>query len=378
MGKITENAKYLIKLSLEAGSLVERTDIIGAIFGQTEGLLGQEMDLKELQESGKIGRIDIHFKKNKEEKTKVEIIIPSNLSTSESALLAAALETIDKVGYTTAKVTLDEIEDIRSSKRNFIEKRSREILEKLYKDIPDTKETLNKLSSDIRTKEIKTYKGLTGGPDVLTNKEIIIVEGRADVVNLVGYGIKNTIAVGGSKPSPQIKDIVKNKSVTVFLDGDRGGDLISKRLNQEIKIDYIARAPDGKEVEELTKKEIYQCLKTKKKNEVKSKETQQFENKTTLPLDLKERVKPMIKNMLGTKEVRLLDNNLNEVHKMSYGEIKQVLKTADLDNVSIVLMDGKLTQELAEQIEKKNINAVVCFDSERFKTKMKVLCIHDF
>ncbi len=378
MGKITENAKYLIKLSLEAGSLVERTDIIGAIFGQTEGLLGQEMDLKELQESGKIGRIDIHFKKNKEEKTKVEIIIPSNLSTSESALLAAALETIDKVGYTTAKVTLDEIEDIRSSKRNFIEKRSREILEKLYKDIPDTKETLNKLSSDIRTKEIKTYKGLTGGPDVLTNKEIIIVEGRADVVNLVGYGIKNTIAVGGSKPSPQIKDIVKNKSVTVFLDGDRGGDLISKRLNQEIKIDYIARAPDGKEVEELTKKEIYQCLKTKKKNEVKLKETQQFENKTTLPVDLKERVKPMIKNMLGTKEVRLLDNNLNEVHKMSYGEIKQVLKTADLDNVSIVLMDGKLTQELAEQIEKKNINAVVCFDSERFKTKMKVLCIHDF
>ncbi len=378
MGKITENAKYLIKLSLEAGSLVERTDIIGAIFGQTEGLLGQEMDLKELQESGKIGRIDIHFKKNKEEKTIAEIIIPSNLSTSESALLAAALETIDKVGYTTAKVVLEEIEDIRSSKRNFIEKRSREILEKLYKDIPDTKETLNKLSSDIRTKEIKTYRGLTGGPEVLTNKEIIIVEGRADVVNLVGYGIKNAIAVGGSKPSPQIKDIVKNKSVTVFLDGDRGGDLISKRLNQEIKIDYIARAPDGKEVEELTKKEIYQCLKTKKKNVAKSKEPQQFENKTTLPHDLKERVKPMIKNMLGTKEVRLLDNNLNEIHKMSYGDIKQVLKTADLDNVSIVLMDGKLTKELAEQLEKKNIKAVVCFDSERFKTKMKVLCIHDF
>ncbi|RLJ00785.1 MAG: DNA primase [Candidatus Aenigmatarchaeota archaeon] len=378
MGKITENAKYLIKLSLEAGSLVERTDIIGAIFGQTEGLLGQEMDLKELQESGKIGRIDIHFKKNKEEKTMVEIIIPSNLSTSESALLAAALETIDKVGYTTAKVTLEEIEDIRSSKRNFIEKRSREILERLYKDIPDTKETLNKLSSDIRTKEIKTYKGLTGGPEVLTNKEIIIVEGRADVVNLVGYGIKNVIAVGGSKPSPQIKEIVKNKSVTIFLDGDRGGDLISKRLNQEIKVDFLARAPDGKEVEELTKKEIYQCLKIKKKNEVKSKEAQQSKVKTTLPHDLKEKVKPRIKNMLGTKEVRLLDSNLNEVHKMSYGEIKQVLKTADLDNVSIVLMDGKLTQELAEQIEKKKINAVVCFDSERFKTKMKILCIHDF
>jgi len=372
MGKITENAKYIIKLSLEADSLVERPDIVGAIFGQTEGLLGPGMDLKELQESGRIGRIDINFKESKDEKTRAEILIPSNLSAPETALLAASLETIDKVGYTKAKVTLREIKDVRESRRAFIEQRSKEILEKLYEKTPDTKETLNKISEDLRIKEIKNYNGLVGGPDVLKSKEVLVVEGRADVINLLRYGIKNAVAIGGSKVLPQIKEIVKNKIVTVFLDGDRGGDLILKRLKQVLKIDFVARAPDGKEVEELTKKEIYQCLKNKRKIETA------ISNKSKLPENLKEKLKPIIKDMLGTKEVKLLDSNLREIHKTSYDELPQLLKIADLDNVSVILMDGKLTKELAEQIGKKGINLVVCFDSERFKTKMKVLCIHDF
>jgi len=370
MGKITENAKYIIKLSLEADSLVERPDIVGAIFGQTEGLLGPGMDLKELQESGRIGRIDINFKESKDEKTKAEIIVPSNLSASETALLAAAFETIDKVGYTKARVCLQEIKDIRESKRAFIEQRSKEILEKLYEKTPDTKETLNKLQRDLKIKKIREYNGLVGGPEVLKSNEIIIVEGRADVINLLKYGIENAIAIEGSKVLPQIKDITKNKIVTVFLDGDRGGDLILKRLKQVVNINYVARAPDGKEVEELTKKEIYQCLKNKRKVLIKI-------NKK-LPENFKEKLKPIIKDMLGTKEVKLLDSDLKEIHKTSYDEFPQLLKTAELDNVSVILMDGKLTKELAEQIEKKGINLVVCFDSERFKTKMKVLCIHDF
>ncbi|MCK4429439.1 MAG: DNA primase, partial [Candidatus Aenigmarchaeota archaeon] len=374
MGKITENAKYLIKLSLEADSLVERPDVVGAIFGQTEGLLGSDMDLKELQESGKIGRIDINFKESKKEKTIAEITIPSNLSASESALLAAALETIDKVGYTKAKVILQEIEDIRNTKRTFIEKRSKEILERIYQNRPDTKETLNKVSAELRTKKAKNYKGLTCGPDVLTTREITIVEGRADVMNLLEYGINNAIEIGGSKVLPQIKDIAKNKTITAFLDGDRGGDLILKRLQQEVKINFIARAPDGKEVEELTKKEIYQCLKNKRKTEsasirrkpetMRKPEIQrktEILQKPKLPENLKERIKPLVKDMLGTKEVKLLDVNLKEIHKTSYADFPQLVKTADMDNVSVILMDGKLTKELAERVEKKGVSAVICF-----------------
>lgn len=374
MGKITENAKYIIKLTLEADSLVERPDIIGAIFGQTEGLLGQDMDLKELQESGRIGRIDIIFKDAKGGKTKADILIPSNLSASETSLLAAAFETIDKIGYTNAEVKLQDIEDVRDTKRSFIEKRSREILNKFYSKTPDTRETLEKVERDLRQKDIKNYNGLTSGPEVNSSKEIILVEGRADVINLVRCGIKNAIEVGGSNVSPHIKNLANKKRVTVFLDGDRGGDLILKRLKGEINIDYVARAPDGKEVEELTKKEILQSLKHKKpeKRDMKKPTTKR------LPEDFKKKIEPVIKDMLGTKEVKFLDSDLKEVHSSSYEELPNLLKTADLDNVIAVAVDGKLTKELAEQMENKGIQAVVCFDKDRFKTKMKVYGIHDF
>ncbi|MGC9310705.1 MAG: DNA primase DnaG [Candidatus Aenigmatarchaeota archaeon] len=390
MGKITENAKYLMKFSLEADSLVERPDIIGAVFGQTEGLLGQGMDLKELQESGRIGRIEIIFSTSKEGKadgkTRAEIVIPSNLSIKETVLLAAAVETVDKVGFTTAKVTLKDIEDVRSNKRNYIETRSKELLSTAYGRLVDPKEALDKLSKDMKVAEAVEIKGLCAGPDVQRSKEIIIVEGRADVINLLKYGIRNAIAVDGSKVSESIKDLAKSKSVTVFLDGDRGGDMILKRIKQLIKVDFVARAPDGKEVEELTGKELRQCLKSRRKEDSsgqsrfdgKRPQTLSSRSSQDLPADFRERVGPLLKDMLGTKEVLFMDNSLNEVHRSTYSELSELLKVVDFDNVSVVLMDGKLTKSLAEQFEKKGILAVACFDQDRFKTKMKVLCIHDF
>lgn len=391
MGKITENAKYLMKFSLEADSLVERPDVIGAIFGQTEGLLGQGMDLKELQESGRIGRIEINFESKEgkgDGKTRAEIIVPSNLSIKETVLLAASIETVDKVGFTTATVKLKDIEDIRNSKRTYIESRSKELLSGMYGRFADPKETLDKLSKDVKIAEAIDYKGLCAGPDVPRAREIIIVEGRADVINLLKYGIKNAIAVNGSKVSESIKDVVRGKNVTVFLDGDRGGDMILKRLKQLIRVDYVARAPDGKEVEELAGKELRQCLRSKKRDssDRKSTTTRSVERKPTtsvkepveLPEDLNERIGPILKDMLGTKEVRFLDSNLDEVHKASYGELQELLKIVDFDNVSVILMDGKLTKELAEQFEKSGISAVACFDKGRFRTNLKVLCISDF
>jgi len=41
--------KYLAKLSFEIDGAVDKADIIGAIFGQTEGLFGPEMNLNEPQ-----------------------------------------------------------------------------------------------------------------------------------------------------------------------------------------------------------------------------------------------------------------------------------------------------------------------------------------
>ncbi|MBN2094560.1 MAG: DNA primase [Candidatus Aenigmarchaeota archaeon] len=385
MGKIAENAKYLMKFSLEADSLVERPDVIGAIFGQTEGLLGQGMELKELQESGRVGRIEIIFQESKDGKTRAEIVIPSNLSIKETVLLAASVETVDKVGFTSAKIQLKDIEDVRSSKRSYIESRSKELLSRAYGQLVDPKEALEKLDKDVKIAEAIEYKGLCAGPEIHNSREIVIVEGRADVINLLKYGIRNAIAIDGSKVSENVSDIVKDRITTVFLDGDRGGDMILKRLKQFLKVDYVARAPDGKEVEELTGKEIRQALKTKKREDKAPPpemggDKKGFSKKAApeLPEDLKARIGPILKDMLGTKEVRFLDSSLEEVHRASYGELSKLLKVVDFDNVAVVLMDGKFTKDLAERFEKKNIQAVACFDRERFKTKINVLCIDEF
>lgn len=382
MGKIAENAKYLMRFFLEADSLVERPDVIGAIFGQTEGLLGAGMDLKELQESGRVGRIEIMFQESKDGKTRAEIVIPSNLSIKETALLAASVETVDKVGFTSAKIILKDIEDVRSSKRNYIESRSKELLSGLYGKFADPRETLDRLDKDIKTAEATEYKGLTAGPDVQKSREIIVVEGRADVLSLLKYGIRNAIAIDGSKVSENISDLVKDKIVTVFLDGDRGGDMILKRLKQFIKVSYIARAPDGKEVEELTGKEIRQCLKSRRRDDGRmvSADSPKPGAHTTLAdsNEVKEQLGLMLKDMLGTKEVIFLDKDLEEVHKASYNELPRLLKVVDFDNVDIVVMDGKFTKDMADQFEKKNISVVACFDREKFRSKIKVLSMEDF
>ena len=382
MGKISENAKYLMRFFLEADSLVERPDVIGAIFGQTEGLLGAGMDLKELQESGRVGRIEIMFQESKDGKTRAEVVIPSNLSIKETALLAASVETVDKVGFTSAKIILKDIEDVRSSKRSYIESRSKELLSGLYGRFADPKETLDRLDKDIKTAEATEYKGLTAGPDVQKSSEIIVVEGRADVLNLLKYGIRNAIAIDGSKVSENISDLVKDKVVTVFLDGDRGGDMILKRLKQFIKVSYVARAPDGKEVEELTGKEIRQCLKSKRRDDGRAvpEDSSKAGTHTTLAdsQEVKEQLGTMLKDILGTKEVIFLDRELEEVHKASYGELPRLLKVVDFDNVAVVVMDGKFTKDMADQFEKKNIAVVACFDREKFRTKIKVLSMEDF
>ena len=55
MGKISQvSSKYIIHANIDIEGVVDRPDVIGAIFGQTEGLLGADLELRELQKSGRI------------------------------------------------------------------------------------------------------------------------------------------------------------------------------------------------------------------------------------------------------------------------------------------------------------------------------------
>lgn len=257
--------KYLIKARLQADGIVEKPDVVGAIFGQTEGLLGDELDLHDLQKSGRMGRIEVEVI-SKQGKSDGEVLIPSSLDQVETVILASALETIDRVGPCKAKITILGIEDVRVIKRAKIIERAKELLADLIKQSKTTGIDLTEsVRQSVQIEELVHYgkEHLPAGPNVAESDAVIVVEGRSDVLNLLRSGIKNTIAVEGTNVPKTVMELSKERIITAFVDGDRGGDLILRELFQVAEVDFVARAPRGMEVEELTQKQIMKCLRNK-------------------------------------------------------------------------------------------------------------------
>ncbi len=266
MGKINPvSSKYIVHTSILIEGVVDKPDVIGAIFGQTEGLLGSDLELRELQRSGKIGRIEVNLD-TRGGKTKGEIILPSSMDKAETAIIGAALEIIQRIGPCNAKVRVESIEDVRISKRQFVIERAKELLKNLTDAVlPNSQEIAEEVAASVRVMEITEFgrERLPAGPEVADAAEIIVVEGRADVINLLKNGFKNAIAINGTSVPETIVELCKQKTVTVFVDGDRGGNLIVQELLSVTDVDFVTRAPDGKELEELTKKEIHKCLRAR-------------------------------------------------------------------------------------------------------------------
>jgi len=257
--------KYLISARLEAEGIVEKPDVVGAVFGQTEGLLGDELDLRDLQKSGRIGRIEVDVV-SKKGRSEGAILIPSSLDQVETSILAAALETIDRVGPCKAVIKVEKVEDVRVTKRNKIIERAKQLLSTMV-DASKSSGTdlLDEVKKSVQVSEIVSYgpERLPAGPNVADSDAIIVVEGRQDVLTLLRSGIKNAVAVEGTSVPKAIAELCKERAVTAFVDGDRGGDLILKELLQVGEIDFIARAPRGREVEEMTQKQIMKALRNK-------------------------------------------------------------------------------------------------------------------
>ncbi len=257
--------KFIIKASIHVDGVVEKPDIIGAIFGQTEGLLGNELDMRDLQKSARIGRIEVNIDQ-KGGKTNGSITVPSALEKAESAIIAAGLETIDRIGPSKAEIKVNSIEDARSSRRDHIRERAKELL-KLINDDPsqDSTKILDEVKNAVQVGDITTFRGtkIPCGPNVEAAESIIVVEGRNDVVNLLKCGIRNAIGVEGTNVPKEIQDLSREKTTTIFVDGDRGGELIARELLQTCDVDFVARAPQTREVEELPHKLVMKCLKNK-------------------------------------------------------------------------------------------------------------------
>ncbi len=371
--------KYLIKAKIEVEGIVEKPDVIGAIFGQTEGLLGEDYDLRELQDRGRIGRIQVELK-TIGSRSIGEIVVPSNLDRVETALLAALLEVVDRVGPYPAKVRVEEILDLRMEKIRKVVERAKEILQKMIQERRiDVKEIMNNVIRDVRSAEIIKYgpEGLSAGPDVDKADTIILVEGRADVINMLKHGYRNVIAIegAGTKIPETIIKLSREKTTIAFLDGDRGGDLILKELIKFVDLDYIARAPPGKEVEELTGKEIVKALKNAvpveqylsgEKEKRLAKEISREERVAAKKVEERRKEEPIIphnvlediKSLQGTLKARVYDREWKLIKEFPVRELVDNLSKSTKE-IYAIIFDGVVTQRLVDIAASKNVKYVI-------------------
>jgi len=397
----------MIKAHIKADGIIEKSDVVGAIFGQTEGLLGDELDLRELQRSARVGRIEVELE-SKNGKSEGTITLPTSLDKVETVIMAAAFESIDRVGPCKATINVQEVEDVRVSRRKQVIDRAKTLLSDIMeKSKIDGESIADNVRQSIQVEEITSFgqDRCPAGPNITQSDAIIIVEGRRDVLNLLKYGIKNVIAVGGTNVPRTVVDLTREKVTTVFVDGDRGGELILRELLQVADIDFVARAPQTREVEEIPQKLIVKALKNKipreqymdmynikvqerekeggekrkdedrneqrLKKEPQEKKQQPREEKEEEEKKEKEEEEPsapapplpqkdygaILREISGSLKAVLYDEKGNELTKIPVRELTDEIKKNN--TVASVVFDGIITQRLLDIASNKNVREIV-------------------
>lgn len=378
--------KYMIKVTIKADGVIEKSDVVGAIFGQTEGLLGDELDLRELQRSARVGRIEVELE-SKNGKSGGTLTLPTSLDKVETVILAAAFESIDRVGPCKATIKVDEVEDVRVSRRKNVIERAKALLnEVIEKGKIEGESIADTVRQAVQVEEITNFGSdhCPAGPNIEQSDAVIIVEGRRDVLNLLKYGIKNVIAVGGTNVPKTVVDLTKEKITTVFVDGDRGGELILRELLQVADIDFVARAPQTREVEEIPQKLIMKSLKNKipreqymdmynikigekkiKGEEEAQNEKRKFfskpkEKKKTegrIVSDKQKNYETILNEISGSLKAVLFDGSGKELKKIPVRELTDEIKKGE--SISAVVFDGIVTQRLLDIANNKNVKEIV-------------------
>jgi DNA primase len=424
--------KYLVKLRFDVEGVVEKADLIGAIFGQTEGLFGPEMNLQELQKTWKVGRIEINLQSSNG-KTSGEVLVPMSTDVSTCALIAAAVENVDKVGPCSAHFTLLGITDVRADRRKVIVDRAKSIMKDwASKTASEGEESLKDIVDSTKKGRLITYgkENLPAGPSVTSSDTIIVVEGRADIINLLRAGVENTIAVEGTSVPDTVKELARRgRTLYAFLDGDRGGDLILKELSQVARIDRVYRAPRGREVEELTPVEILEILKGspmqpehevsepreerdyerrdyerrprydrggpsryghrerrpmrersdyayEEREPMRAEPAEQLPPPPPMSPEATEKVKGEYPGINGTLEAKVYDAEWKEMSKMPVNEL--VSKINGVEGAKYLVFDGIVTQRLVEAASKVGIESIVGHRAGEISNKPETVLIYSF
>ena len=357
--------KYLVKLKFDVDGVVERADVIGAIFGQTEGLFGPEMNLNELQKSWKVGRIEINLE-SKNDRTRGEVIIPMSTDIGTAALIAAAVESVDKVGPCSARFNVGNIEDVRAVKRKQIVDRAKLIVRDWSSKTSSEGENLLKdVTESTKRAKVINYglENLPAGPGVYSSELVYLVEGRADVVLFLRAGVENVVALEGTSVPDSIIELGKKKRLIAVLDGDRGGDLIEKELGQVMHVEKVIHAPAGKEVEDLTPIDVINMLKgleapapsRRQRAPAAESAPARAPEEPEEPVVVKTR--ELYPNLNGTLEAILLDQGLQEIGRFPISELVQKMDGAS--GAQFLIFDGIVTQRLVESASKVGVKGII-------------------
>jgi len=349
--------KYHVKLSFDVDGLVERADIIGAIFGQTEGLLGPEMNLNELQRVSKVGRIEVTTTST-ENTTNGNVLLPMSTDVDTCALISAAIESIDKVGPFDCSFKLDAIDDVRASKKEDIVRRAKEIKQKWSTKSVSEGDTMLKDVHESIAGKVTTYgpNKLPCSTGVFDSPWIILVEGRADILNLLRAGFDNALAMNGATIDESIKEICKSKKkIVAFLDGDRAGGFILKELKSVVNVDIELRADSGVEVEELTPQRVADIL-----NDTKIEMQKLGTSPATMNEDdksLADVISKIYPDLNETLESVALDDKDNQLFKIPISELVDKLSTQT--GIKCLILDGIITQRLLDNAKTSGIGCIV-------------------
>lgn len=391
------HAKYVIKAKMFCNGIVEKSDIVGAIFGQLDGLLPDELNLQRLQETKKIDRMQVDLS-HQDGKTKAWIKIPTTLPRVELAILAASLEQVDRVGPSKTETVVTEIKDTLEKERKNIIRRASDILGNWgHLVTPKRANLLSQVKENTYHPKIISIgkENLPAGSGVKKSDELLVVEGRADVLNLLNYGFDNAIAIQGASIPETVKNLMKGKIATLFVDGDRSGFLITKEALTTTNVDYISRAPKGKEVQDLSLKEIREAISRKipvKSLKIEVENALTFEDiaprgffrepKEEVMKGKKEEVKRTRKlhnaelrrelfatlkeDLLGKEKFAVYKypkgNNSNELEMVKGGNVSNLgesIEELEDKNSKILLLDGTVDQKIINLCYSSNFNLIV-------------------
>lgn len=393
MAKISPvSIKYMIHANFRVEGALEKPDVIGAIFGQTEGLLGSDLEMRELQKEGKIGRIEVELER-KDKVTAGKIKIPTALDQSETTLIAAAVETIEKMGPCDAQIEVERIEDVRGSKRDYIIERAKKLMSEIS-GTTDSREISKEIKDSTRTSEIRDYGDEKLPAGDLSDPELVVVEGRADVLNLLRAGVKNVIAMNGTKLPETVRKLSDEKEVTLFVDGDRGGKLIVQNVLDNARIKWIAVAPDGKEVEELAAKEILMILRKRmtveeykrmsgergrgygsssprQDNNSYEKKKEEIYSEQPSPSDM-EKLREVARDLQEKGKIIILNRNFEKIKSVAAKSLGSSLSKIDEKPFALVI-DGSATKGIVEIAEEFGVQALAAKNFMTTNTKIKLL-----